>query len=46
MMDILNEKNMTYGKWRDYNIKIFGRYESAGAELSDLAFCDSTKFKK
>ena len=46
IMDILNEKNMTYGKWRDYNIKIFGRYESAGAELSDLAFCDSTKFKK
>jgi hypothetical protein len=46
MMDILNEKNMTYGKWRDYNIKIFGRYETAGAELSDLAFCDSTKFKE
>lgn len=46
IMDILNEKNMTYGKWRDYNIKIFGRYETAGAELSDLAFCDSTKFKE
>ena len=46
IMDILNEKNMTYGKWRDYNIKIFGRYESAGIELSDLTFCDSTKFKK
>jgi hypothetical protein len=46
IMDILNENNMTYSKWRDYNIKIFGKYESAGAELSDLAFCDSTKFKK
>ena len=43
IMDILNEKNMTYGKWCDYNIKIFGRYETAGAELSDLTFCNSTK---